>query len=276
MIIRISQQLQTAKDVLPGDEASIEAQALMRCVLGNVSRAWLIVHEQDEMTQQQQDDFAVLLQRRLAGEPIAYILGMREFYGLEFKVTPAVLIPRPDTETLVEAALARISAQWPCRVLDLGTGSGAIAIAIAHYRPQAEVVAVDASSAALAIATENAKTLNTPNVRLLHSDWFGALQDEKFDVIVSNPPYVAEQDPYLAALGFEPATALASGTDGLDDIRRIVKESPKHLSAGGWLLLEHGYDQAEAVVALLKKAGFSDAVALPDLSGVLRVTLGKV
>lgn len=274
--MRISQQLQTAKQALPGDEAGIEAQALMRRTLGDVSRAWLIVHEQDEMTRQQQDDFAALLQRRLAGEPIAYILGVREFYGLEFKVTPAVLIPRPDTETLVEAALARIPEQRPCRVLDLGTGSGAIAIAIAHHRPQAEVVAVDASSAALAIAQDNAKTLNTPNVRLLQSDWFSALQGEQFDVIVSNPPYIAAADPHLANLGFEPVTALTSGADGLDDIRRIVAEASSYLNAGGWLLLEHGYGQAAAVVSLLEKAGFGETASLLDLAGVLRVTLGKV
>ncbi|MFM9912633.1 MAG: peptide chain release factor N(5)-glutamine methyltransferase [Methylophilaceae bacterium] len=271
----ISQQLQTAKKALSGGEASIDAQALMRHALGDVSRAWLIVHEQDEMSAQQQDDFATLLQRRLAGEPISYILGMREFYGLEFKVTPAVLIPRPDTETLVETALGCIPPHRPCRVLDLGTGSGAIAIAIAHYRPQAEVLAVDTSSAALDIAKHNTQTLNTPNVRLLQSDWFSALQGEKFDVIVSNPPYIAAFDSHLTDLGFEPATALISGADGLDDILRIVAQAPQYLNTNGWLLLEHGYDQASAVVSLLEDAGFTAVGSVADLGGVVRVTLGR-
>lgn len=274
LLSETQQRIASALDITL-QEASIEAQILMRHVLGDVSRAWLIVHEQDEMTQQKQKGFAALLQRRLAGEPIAYILGMREFYGLEFKVTRAVLIPRPDTETLVEVALECIPPHRPCRVLDLGTGSGAIAIAVAHYRPQAEVVAVDASSAALDIARQNAKTLTTPNVRLLQSDWFSALQGEQFDVIVSNPPYITEHDPHLANLGFEPVTALTSGADGLDDIRRIVARAATHLYAGGWLLLEHGYDQASVVATLLEETGFNAVESVADLSGVLRVTLGK-
>ena len=160
-------------------------------------------------------------------------------------------------------------------MLDLGTGSGAIAIAIARYRPQAEVVAVDASSAALDIAKHNAQTLNTPNVRLLQSNWFGALQGEKFDVIVSNPPYIAALDSHLTDLGFEPVTALTSGTDGLDDILHIVAQAPQYLNTNGWLLLEHGYDQASAVVSLLENAGFTAVGSVADLSGVLRVTLGR-
>jgi release factor glutamine methyltransferase len=263
---------------LPASEARIEAQALMRKALGNVSRAQLLMVDRETPSPVQAELFATLLQRRLAGEPVAYIEGCREFYGLEFKVTPDVLIPRPDTETLVEAALERIALQQPCCVLDLGTGSGAIAIAIAHSRPHAQVTAVDASPAALAVAGANAARLTSGNVRLLCSDWFAAVEGERFDVIVSNPPYINADDPHLQQgdLRFEPPAALASGADGLDAIREIVRVAPQHLAPGGWLLLEHGYDQAERVSALLLAGGFRDVESRRDLAGIQRVTLGSM
>jgi len=262
--------------VLPEDEAGFEAQLLLMEVL-DVNRAWLIAHQEQALTIQQRQTYLGWTARRAAGEPVAYIVGHREFYGLDFRVTPDVLIPRPDTETLVEAALARIPPHAPCRVLDLGTGSGAIAIAIARQRPEARVTALDASEAALTIARHNASALNAHNLTLLHSDWFDALQGAKFDVIVSNPPYIAAADPHLSQgdLRYEPAGALASGRDGLDDIRRIAAAAPQHLGAGGWLLLEHGYDQAAAVAALMAAHGYDAISHAADLAGILRVTLGR-
>jgi release factor glutamine methyltransferase len=261
---------------MPVQEARIEAQILMCVALGNLSRAQLILSDSQTPSPVQAEQFFAILERRLAGEPVAYILGKREFYGLEFKVSADVLIPRADTETLVETALALIPPQQPCRVLDLGTGSGAIAIAIAHQRPQASITAVDASPAALGIAAENAQHLTTGNIRLLHSHWFSAVENESFEVIVSNPPYIAAQDPHLKQgdLRFEPPGALASGRDGLDDIRHIVQEAPRHLAANGWLMLEHGYDQAGAVRQLLIAAGFKEVHSQQDIAGIERVTLG--
>ncbi len=284
MSVSIHQQLSEAQRAiasalaLPPSEARIEAQLLMRKALGNVTRAQLLLVDRETPSPVQSTLFAALLQRRLGGEPVAYIEGCREFYGLEFKVTPDVLIPRPDTETLVEAALERIALQQPCRVLDLGTGSGAIAIAIAHLRPHAQVTAVDASPAALAVAGANAARLTSGNVRLLCGDWFAAVEAERFDVIVSNPPYINADDPHLQQgdLRFEPPGALASGADGLDAIRNIVSAAPQHLAPGGWLLLEHGYDQAERVGALLRAAGFKRVESRRDLAGIQRVTLGSM
>lgn len=262
---------------LPAAEARIEAQMLLRAALGDVSRAWLLAHDRDTLTTVQIQAFRQLLERRLAGEPIAYILGQREFYGLQLTLTPAVLIPRPDTETLVEAALARIPTDTPCRVLDLGTGSGAIAIALAVHRPLAAVVAVERSEQALAVARGNAQALHAGNLRLLQSDWFAALGGETFDCIVSNPPYIEENDAHLTQgdLRFEPVSALASGADGLDDIRRIVADAPHYLNRDGWLLLEHGYDQAERVAQLLHGAGFGEIGHAADLAGIRRVTYGR-
>ena len=218
------------------------------------------------------------MQRRLNGEPIAYILGSREFYGLQLKTTPATLIPRPDTETLVEAALAKVPQNASLNILDLGTGTGAVALAIASQRPQTKVTAVDASLEALKVATENAQSLNLCNVRLIESNWFSALGSEKFDVIVSNPPYIAKDDEHLKQgdLRFEPLSALASGVDGLDDIRKIIQDAPEYLNPNGWLMLEHGYDQAEAVAALLKARSFSQIADAKDIAGTLRVTFGAI
>ncbi len=281
----------------------LEVQLLLQHVL-NVNRAWLIAHERDALQPHIHAEFEALLKRRLSGEPIAYILGYREFYGLKLKVTPDTLIPRPDTEALVEAALSKIpnpsfrrkseSSDFTpldsdfrrndalkildLKVLDLGTGTGAIALAIAHNRPQAFVMATDASEKALNVAKENAQNLGITNITFLRSNWLDALQDKCFDVIVSNPPYIEQNDAHLTQgdLRYEPITALASGHDGLDDIRQIISAAPKHLNPHGCLLLEHGYNQAESVAALLCDAGFSEIEMIKDLGGNNRVTLGMI
>lgn len=260
---------------LDSGTARIEIQMLLQQVL-DVSRAYLLAHPEQVLDEAQAAAYRELLQRRFAGEPLAYILGEREFFGLTFKVTPATLIPRPETELLVELALQHIPLRG--RVLDLGTGSGAIAIAIAHARPEAEVTAVDASPEALEVTRENARRLNIANVRLLQSDWFSALADERFDLIASNPPYIAENDAHLAQgdLRFEPRGALASGTDGLDDIRRIVADAKQHLNPGGWLLFEHGYDQAARVRELLLREGYTEVFSARDLAGIERVSGGTI
>ncbi|MBK9161180.1 MAG: peptide chain release factor N(5)-glutamine methyltransferase [Nitrosomonadales bacterium] len=274
--------------------ARIEAQMLLQAAL-QVSRAYLLSHPEQSLDSEQQARYAALLERRLRGEPLAYLIGEREFFGLMFKVTPATLIPRPDTELLVELALQRLPSPLPLsrlrereersggrgygfRVLDLGTGSGAIALSIAHARPDVVVTAVDASPEALEVARGNARRLNIANARLLRSDWFSALSGERFDLIVSNPPYVADGDAHLVQgdLRFEPRSALASGADGLDDIRRIVAQAKDHLNAGGWLLFEHGYDQAARVRDLLGAAGFGEAFSARDLAGLERVSGGKL
>lgn len=272
-----SQNQLSTRLCLSAAEAKVESQMLMRRTLGDVCRAWLITHDEEVLTEVQLKSFSDLLKRRCSGEPIAYILGMREFYGLEFLVTPAVLIPRADTETLVEAAVAKISPGERCNVLDLGTGSGILAITIAAHCPQASVTATDASPLALEVARKNADRLVSGRVELLSSNWFSALQGRRFDVIVSNPPYIAESDPHLVQgdLRFEPPSALASGADGLNDIRTIIQAAPDHLNAGAWLLLEHGFDQAEAVSQLLSGAGFTEISSLTDLGGHQRVTQGR-
>jgi release factor glutamine methyltransferase len=277
LLIEARQQLAQTLG-LSADEARVDAQTLLRHALG-VTRAWLIAHAEQALTTGEQTRFQHVLYRRLQGEPVAYILGRREFYGLEFTVAPGVLIPRPDTETLVEAAL-RLMQQNPStsrQILDLGTGSGAIAIAIAVNDSLSRVVAVDKSEDALNVARGNAERLGAASVRFMQSDWFAALADERFDIIASNPPYIAAGDPHLSQgdLRFEPLGALASGVDGLDDIRRIVALAPAHLEPGGWLLLEHGYDQADRVAALMREAGFTEIDHAADLAGIRRVTLGK-
>lgn len=265
---------------LDAGSARIEVQCLLQAVLG-VQRAWLYAHPEHLLSDAERSRYARLLARRLHGEPIAYLLGSREFFGLDLKVTPATLIPRPDTELLVELALQRIPAVGAAgdfRVLDMGTGSGAIALAIAHARRDVEVVAVDASPGALQVAQENAGRLGVRNARLLASDWFDALAGECFDLIVSNPPYIAAQDEHLSRgdVRFEPLSALASGADGLDDIRRIVQGAAAHLQSGGWLMLEHGYDQAERVRHLLVQAGYTAVESARDLAAIERATFGRL
>ena len=269
-----SKQLEASLN-LDSTAARIEVQCLLQVVL-QVNRAFLLTHPEHSLAADQNAHYRALFERRLSGEPIAYILGEREFYGLNFKVSPATLIPRPETELLVELALQKIPQQGEFRVLDLGTGSGAIALSIAHARPGAEVVALDVSQEALEVAAENARHLNIGNVRLLHSDWYSALHGEYFDMIVSNPPYIAMNDAHLSQgdLRFEPRTALTSGADGLESIRLIISQSRAHLHNGSRLLLEHGYDQAEQVRAQLQQAGFAAVFSARDLAGIERVSGG--
>lgn len=251
-----------------------EARLLMARAL-EVDRAWLVAHADDSLDETRQGVARALLERRRTGEPVAYILGHREFYGLDLAVTPDVLIPRPDTERLVDLALARVDGVSR-RVLDLGTGSGAIAIAIARSAPATEVWASDASPAALAVARANA-TRHALGVRFVESDWFAGLSGQQFDLVLTNPPYVAADDPHLRQgdVRFEPRAALVGGADGLDCIRRIVREARAHLTAAGWLFFEHGYDQAEASRALLEAAGYTEAATWPDLAGIPRVSGGR-
>jgi release factor glutamine methyltransferase len=216
-----------------------------------------------------------LVKRRLAGEPIAYIVGKREFFGLDFEVSEAVLIPRPDTELIVELAIERLPTNG--RLLDMGTGSGAIAVSVAHARPDAQVTALDVSEAALDIARKNAAS-NQARVRFLQSDWFSVLDaNERFELIASNPPYIAAGDEHLSQgdLRFEPAGALTDHADGLSALRTIVDGGPRHLVSGGWLLMEHGYDQATDVRALLDGAGYTEVQSWRDLAGIERVSGGR-
>jgi release factor glutamine methyltransferase len=252
--------------------ARVDTQILLLNALARPlhDRAWLLAHDTEVLTEAQQHNWDQALQRRLQGEPVAYITGRKDFFGLTLNVDARVLDPRPDTEILVEWALELLPAGQTARVLDLGTGSGAVALALQHQRPAAQVTAVDASADALAVASANAQRLNLP-VKCVISHWMDAVLGP-FELIVSNPPYVAEGDPHLAALTHEPLSALTSGADGLDDIRQIIAQAPSRLAPGGWLLLEHGWDQAAAVQALLRTAGFVQVQSRRDLGGIERCT----
>ena len=253
-----------------------EAEWLLLHVLEQ-PRSWLFAHADAPLSQPQRLAYDALVQRRMAGEPLAYITGRRGFWSLELEVTPATLIPRADTERLVELALQRLPRARACRVADLGTGSGAIALAIASERPLAQLLATDASAAALVVAQRNAQRLGLANVAFAQGDWLAPLAGQRFDLIASNPPYIEAADPHLAQgdLRFEPASALASGHDGLDDIRRIVRDSPNHLAPGGWLLFEHGWNQGPAVRALLHETGYAEVFTGQDLEGRERVSGGR-
>ncbi|MDP1733115.1 MAG: peptide chain release factor N(5)-glutamine methyltransferase [Sulfuritalea sp.] len=280
----VAAALAAARAKLPVAEA--------RLLLGHVLQrpaAWLIAHDDEAIDEDAMLGFASLVARRAGGEPVAYLVGHREFFGRDFAVSPAVLIPRPETELLVDIALKKLGAGALCvpgnplrgqvtaRIVDLGTGSGCIAITLALEVPRSQVTAVDASEAALHIASKNAEQLGA-QLRIVRSDWFAALDGESFDLIVANPPYVAVADPHLAAgdLRHEPPTALASGADGLKDIRRIIAAAPAHLVPGGQLWLEHGYDQADEVCELLATAGFADTEQHRDLAGIVRVSGGRL
>ena len=269
--------IREALDAAQQATSRMEARVLLREVL-NQSDAWLLAHDDELLTADQAQQYVALVVRRVAGEPIAYITGRREFYGREFKVTEAVLIPRPETELLVELALQRLPVGAHARVLDLGAGSGCIGITIAAERPQVQVTLVDASEAALEIARANAAQWASANSTLLFSDWYSAVAAEHYHLIVANPPYVAEGDAHLQQgdLRFEPLSALASGVDGLSDLHRIIAQAPQHLRTGGWLLLEHGFDQAVACAWLLEAAGFEDVFNAPDLAGIPRVSGGRL
>ena len=247
-----------------------EARLLLAQATG-FSEASVLAHPERSLPPEAEARFLEFAARRARGEPIAYLLGEKEFHGLLLAVNPAVLIPRPETELLVERALAR----KPASVLDLGTGYGAIALAIKRHLPRARVEAVEASAAALAVAQRNAVKLGL-EVEFRHGRWFEPVADARFDLIVSNPPYVAKGDPHLAQgdLRFEPHSALVAGPDGLDALRDIARGAPGHLNPGGWLLVEHGFGQDKAVRGLLQRAGLEDLATWPDLSGIARVSGG--
>lgn len=254
----------------------IDAQLLLLHVLGrpDAGRAWLLTHDTDTLAAAQQQAFHALCARRLAGEPVGYLTGRKEFYGLALQVDARVLDPRPDTETLVDWALEVLGDRPAPRIVDLGTGSGAIALALQQERPDAQVWAVDASADALDVARGNALRLGL-GVQFAQGSWLQALAAEQvFDAIITNPPYIAANDPHLDSLTHEPLSALASGTDGLDDIRAIIDQAPAHLAPGGWLLIEHGWDQAAAVQELLCAAGFAQVQSRNDLAGIARCTGG--
>ncbi len=261
-----------AADGLP----RLEAQMLLLHVLGQPThaRTWLLTHDGDALPPLAADRLQALAARRLQGEPIAYLVGHKAFHGLTLQVDARVLDPRDDTETLVDWALTLLPPGAAADVLDLGTGSGAIALAVAQQRPQARVSAVDASLDALAVARANADRLGLP-LALHHGSWFAPVAGQRFDLVLSNPPYIAEGDAHLPALAHEPRAALVSGADGLDDLRHLVAHAPAHLRPGGWLLLEHGWDQAAAVRGLLTAAGFAQVQSRNDLGGVARCSGGR-
>ncbi len=274
---RLDLVLRAAAARLAGPDARYEAEHLLLQVLGR-DRAWLFAHGNEPLPGRQAAALDALLARRAAGEPLAYLLGRRGFWTLDLRVSPATLIPRPETERLVELALARLPEAQPLHIADLGTGSGAIALALASERPRAQVVATDVSDEALRVAQQNAVENGIANVVFRRGSWLAPVQAERFDLIASNPPYIADGDPHLRQgdLRFEPPTALSSGADGLDAIRDIVAAAPMHLQPDGWLLLEHGWDQGEAIRALMVAAGFSEVATETDLEQRDRVTLGRI
>lgn len=252
----------------------LEAHMLVLHALGRSTndRAWLLAHDGDRIDAAALGRVQAGTARRLRGEPVAYITGVKAFHGLELRVDARVLDPRDDTETLVDWALELLPAEAPLALIDLGTGSGAIALALQKARPRWQVHACDRSADALAVAQANAHALRLP-LQWHQGDWLAGI-GARFDAIVSNPPYIRADDPHLAALAHEPSSALVGGSDGLDDIRRIIGQAPAHLVPGGWLLLEHGYDQAPAVTALLRAAGFASVHSRKDLAGIARCSGG--
>jgi release factor glutamine methyltransferase len=257
--------------------ARLDAEVLLAQVLRR-GRSYLFAWPERVLSAEEAAAFEAQLGHRENGVPVAYLVGRQEFWSLSLQVTADTLIPRPETERLVELALERIPPERPCRVADLGTGSGAIALAIAHERPDCRVVATDRSAAALAVAEANAKALGIGNVRFRQGEWFTPLAGERYEFIISNPPYVAEGDPHLTQgdVRFEPPGALAAGTDGLDAIRQLAAGVAAHLAKHGWLLLEHGYDQGAAVRALLEAQGYREVSTYRDDAGVDRVTVGSL
>jgi release factor glutamine methyltransferase len=259
------------------EEGREDAEYLMAQAVGQ-SRSWLFAHANDELPADALAQFEQWVTRRERGEPVAYLLGTRGFWRLDLFVTPDTLIPRPETERLVELALDRLPPHAAKLAADLGTGSGAIALALAHERPSLQVLATDVSPAALAVAKRNAIANGLERVQFAQGAWLSALGGRRFDLIVSNPPYIEDRDPHLERgdLRFEPRSALASGSDGLDDLRIIIAGAPAHLVPGGSLLVEHGWNQGERVARLFVAAGFSDVATVQDWEGRDRVTLGRM
>lgn len=268
----ITQQLQTSSD-----SARLDAELLLLHVLKK-NRSYLFTYPEKILTTAQQEQLGSLIQQRLQGHPIAHLTGTRDFWTLTLKVTPDTLIPRPETELLIETVLELFPNQNEAlNILDLGTGTGAIALALAYEYRNAMITACDVSSTALEIARENAQLNQLPHVNFAQSSWFDAIPNQTFDLIVSNPPYIPVSDPHLSQgdVRFEPLSALASGQDGLDDIRHIVEYAPTYLKANGWLLIEHGYDQGKSVPLLLTEAHFQQVQCKKDLSQNDRITLGQ-
>jgi len=272
----VSELLRWARGQLPGDEVDSDAQSLLSHVLQK-NRTWLFTWGDQAVADKDEARFRDLVAQRAAGHPVAYLTGNRAFWTLDLQVDQHTLIPRPETEHLVEKALQLGPANKPLEILDLGTGSGAIALALASERPAWQVTACDRSKPALQVAKANAERLGLNNVQLIHSDWFKAIEGH-FDLVISNPPYIPNQDPHLSQgdLRFEPVGALASGSDGLDDIRHIVSEAQQYLKRGGWLLLEHGYDQGEATRQILQQHGFKQIFTDADLASRDRLSGGKL
>jgi release factor glutamine methyltransferase len=275
MMPTISALLRDASSQIESETPRLDAEILLSFALKK-NTAWLFAHSDDELTHAEQDFFLILLARRKTGEPIAHITGTQGFWSLNLSVTPDTLIPRPETELLVELAVSKIAGNKPVRVLDLGTGSGAIALAIAGECQNADVIAVDKSVDALIVARKNADK-NNLKLEFIQSDWFSALKNQCFDLIASNPPYISNTDSHLTLgdVRFEPLTALASGVDGLDDIRQIVSTAPQHCMPGTWLMIEHGFDQGEQVRNLFLAAGYIDVETVQDLEQRDRVTVGQ-
>lgn len=285
MNIDASPQAMTVKQALasahPMGIEPLDAQLLLLFALGRTSRerAWLLAHDEDTILPDEQSQFLALMQRRAIGVPVAYLTGEKEFYDQSFTIDKRVLVPRPETELLVDWALELIDqrlATTPPSLLDLGTGSGIIAVTLKRQRPDLHVTATDSSHEALAVAQLNACDLLPPgqSIRFLQGHWYTPLPQEQFDFIVSNPPYIAQEDIHLKTLTHEPQQALISGNDGLDDIRQIIEQSKKHLSLGGHLLIEHGYDQAQLTQKLMTSAGLTRVETRNDLAGIARVTKG--
>jgi release factor glutamine methyltransferase len=265
-----------ARDLNTSSESPrLDAELLLGKVLG-LSRAALMARNAEALSAERETTFRELIARRAGGAPVAYLTGTREFWSLPLRVTPAVLVPRPETETLIERALELVPADEECAVLDLGTGSGAIALAIASERPLWRVTAVDCSAPALKVARENSRALNLKQIDWRLSHWFDAVPGERFNLILANPPYVSALDPCLKNLSCEPALALTPGPSGLEALTAIAAQAAQHLYAHGWLVLEHGASQAQAVSALLTRAGFASVRSFLDFSGLPRVTLGTI
>ncbi len=274
--MRIDQLLAHAAQI-DSPTAQLDAELLLAFALEK-PRSYLYTWPDKTVNAAQTAVFMALLERRKQGEPVAYLLGRQGFWTLDLQVAEHTLIPRADTELLVEAVLQLADANTVLNVLDLGTGTGALGLAIASERPQWTVTGVDRIESAVALAQSNQRQLQLANVRFLHSHWFSALAGQRYDVILSNPPYIADNDPHLAQgdVRFEPLSALVSGVDGLDDIRLIIAQAPSYLTADGWLLLEHGFNQASAVRELLLQAGFVEVSSQRDLSGHERISLGRL
>lgn len=273
----ITTHLTEARAQLPNSDSPRLDAELLLCHVLTVSRSYLFAHPQQVLTPEQVQDFQALLARRQRGEPIAYLLGAREFWSFTLKVTPEVLIPRPDTELLVEQSLARLPLNIAAQVLELGTGSGAIAIAIARERPEITLTATDISPDSLKVAAENAAQLSVSRIQFVNSDWFQSVPQQVFDMIVSNPPYIAADDPHLQQgdVVHEPYGALVAAAQGLADLREIIETGFPYLKTRGWVLLEHGYTQGAAVRELFQQAAYQQVITYQDLAGLDRVTVGQ-